>query len=499
MPTEYVDVLVLGAGLSGVGVAAHLQMECPQKSVLVLEGRERIGGTWDLFRYPGVRSDSDMYTFGYSFRPWTGGKSFADGEAIRQYVEDTAEAYGIDERIRFRHRVVRAEWSSEDAQWTVDAEVGEERAPRRFTCRFLYTCTGYYDYEEGHAPRWPGQDQFEGRIVHPQFWPEDLDYTGQRVVVIGSGATAVTLVPAMAERAAHVTMLQRSPTYVATQPAEDRLALRLRALLPEKLAYGIARWKNVLRSLFYYQLARRTPDLFKKGVMAKAKDQLGPGVDVQEHFSPSYDPWDQRLCLAPDGDLFRVLREGTASVVTDHIEAFTETGIRLRSGDEIEADLVVSATGLSIRLLGGVDLVVDGEPVDVAQTMSYKGTMYSGVPNLFSAFGYTNASWTLKVDASARWVCRLLRHMDRRGYATVVPERDPSQSDAPILDFSSGYVQRALDRLPSQGDDRPWRLHQNYALDLLDFRFSSLDDDALRFGRGPSSNERHPAADAALA
>ena len=459
----------------------------------MLEGRERIGGTWDLFRYPGVRSDSDMYTFGYSFRPWTGGTSFADGASICQYVEDTAEAYGVHEKIRFRHRVVRAAWSSSEALWTVDAEVGDDREPRRFTCRFLYTCTGYYDYEEGHAPAWPGMDRFEGRVVHPQFWPEDLDYTGQRVVVIGSGATAVTLVPAMAEDAEHVTMLQRSPTYVATQPSKDRLALRLRKLLPERLAYGLARWKNVLRGLFYYQLARRKPDLFKRGVMAKAKAQLGPDVDVQEHFNPDYDPWDQRLCLAPDGDLFRVLREGTASVKTDHIETFTERGIRLRSGDEVEADLVVSATGLVMRILAGVDVVVDGEPVRHRETMAYKGVMYSGVPNLFAAFGYTNASWTLKVDLSAVWVCRLLAYMGREGYAVATPEPDPAQDDVPVVDFSSGYVQRALEHLPRQGSKRPWRLHQNYALDMLDFRFSPLDDGALRFERAPAP---HALADA---
>ena len=486
MPPEHVDVLVVGAGLSGVGAAHYLRTRCPQKTVAVLEGRGRIGGTWDLFRYPGVRSDSDMYTFGYAFRPWTGGTSFASGEAIRRYIEETAEASGVDRLIRFRHRVVRAAWSSKAALWTVDVEVGDERAPKRFTCRFLYACTGYYAYDEAHAPTWPGQERYEGEVVHPQFWPDGLDTAGKRVVVIGSGATAVTLVPALAETAAHVTMLQRSPTYVASQPSEDRIAQRLRRLLPERLAYALARWKNVARSQFYYGLARRKPDLFKRGLMAKAKAQVGPDVDAETHFAPSYEPWDQRLCLAPDGDLFRALREGRASVVTDHVEAFTRRGLRLRSGREIEADVVVTATGLVMRLFAGVDLVVDGEPVRHGERMGYKGVMYDDVPNLFAAFGYTNASWTLKTDLSAAWVCRLLNWMDRKGHAVVVPRRDPSQDEEPIVDFTSGYVQRALDRLPKQGTRRPWRLHQNYALDTLDFRLSRIDDGVLSFRSAPA-------------
>lgn len=481
MPFEHVDVLIVGAGLSGIGAAYHLQDRCPAKSYLILEGRDAIGGTWDLFRYPGVRSDSDMYTFGYAFQPWTGGESFADGPAIRAYIRGTAEAHGIDRKIRFQHRVVGAAWSSAEAQWTVDVEVGPEAQPARFTCGFLYTCTGYYDYEEGYAPTWPGMARYRGRIVHPQHWPDDLDYAEQRVLVIGSGATAVTLVPAMATEAAHVTMLQRSPTYVVAQPAQDAIADRLRRLLPERLAYGLIRWKNVLRSWFYYQLARRRPEGFRAAVMRRAQEALGPAVDVDPHFNPSYDPWDQRLCLAPDGDLFEALRAGRASIVTGHIETFTEAGVRLQSGQELEADLVVTATGLVLRLLSGITLTVDGEPVDLAQTMAYKGAMYSGVPNLTSAFGYTNASWTLKVDLTAAWVCRLLNYMDQHGWATVTPQRDPAQEEEPVIDFSSGYVQRALDQLPAQGAERPWRLHQNYALDLLDFRFSSVDDGALVF------------------
>ena len=477
--SDPLDVLLIGAGLSGVAVAYHLQTRCPGASYEILEGRDAFGGTWDLFRYPGVRSDSDMYTFGYAFRPWTDGRSFAPGADIQQYVRETAEAFGIDRHVRFGHRVVRAEWSSDEALWTVDAEADGQRVQRR--ARFLYACTGYYDYEAGHAPTWPGQDRFEGRVVHPQFWPEDLDYAGQRIVVIGSGATAVTLVPALAETAAHVTLLQRSPTYVAAQPSRDRIANALRRLLPERLAHGLARAKNVARSLFYYQLARRKPGLFKKGLLQKAQAALGPSVDASEHFTPSYDPWDERLCLAPDGDLFDALRSGSASIVTDHIETFTERGIRLASGEELEADLVITATGLKVKLTAGLDLFVDGARVDYAEHMAYKGTMYSGVPNLFAAFGYTNASWTLKVELSARWACRLLRYMDREGYAVVTPQPDPSQEAAALLDFTSGYVQRALRELPSQGTARPWRLHQNYLLDLLDFRFSRIDDGALAF------------------
>lgn len=480
---EYFDVLVIGAGLSGVGVAVHLQESCPGKSYAILEGRDAMGGTWDLFRYPGVRSDSDMYTFGYSFRPWTAGESFANGDAIRRYIEETAAEYGVDRHVRFGHRVVRAEWNSGARRWSVDAEVGKERRPARFSCNFLYTCTGYYDYERGHAPEWPGMDLFEGAVVHPQKWPEGLDYAGKRVVVIGSGATAVTLVPAMAEAAAHVTMLQRSPTYVAAQPARDGLADRLRRWLPARLAHGAVRWRNVIRSLFYYQLARRRPELFKRGLRKAAQEALGPDFDIDTHFSPTYQPWDQRLCLAPDGDLFAVLREGKASVVTDEIEAFTERGIRLRSGRELEADVVVTATGLVLKLFAGLRLVVDGEPVRLGETMAYKGVMFSGVPNLFSAFGYTNASWTLKVDLTAAWACRLMNWMARRGHAVVTPRPDPGQGTEPVIDFTSGYVRRALDQLPKQGTRRPWRLHQNYALDMLDFRFAPLDDGALEFGR----------------
>jgi monooxygenase len=491
---EHHDVLVIGAGLSGIGAAWHLQTLCPGRSYAILEGRDAIGGTWDLFRYPGIRSDSDMYTLGYRFRPWREGKAIADGPLIKAYIEETAREYGIDRKIRFRHRVVRAEWSSADARWTVDAEVGPERTLARFSCNFLYTCTGYYSYEEGYTPRWPDTERFGGRIVHPQHWPEELDYAGKRVVVIGSGATAVTLVPAMATgpgAAAHVTMLQRSPTYVAAQPARDRAAAVFRRVLPEGAAYAATRWKNVLRSMFYYGLARRRPKLMKRLLRKGVQFAVGRGYDVDTHFAPRYDPWDERLCVAPDGDLFHVIREGRASVVTDHIETFTETGLRLRSGAHLDADVIVTATGLKLELLSGITLVVDGEPVDLSRTMAYKGMMYSDMPNLASAFGYTNASWTLKCDLVAQHVCRLLNHMERHGLAQVTPRRnDPSVTEEPVLHFTSGYVQRALASLPKQGSRPPWRLHQNYVRDLVALRVGRVDDPALEFRAAGAGSAR---------
>jgi monooxygenase len=481
---EHFDVIVVGAGLSGVGAAWHLQTLCPDRAYAVLESRDAIGGTWDLFRYPGIRSDSDMYTLGYRFRPWRDPKAIADGPSIKAYIEETAREYGIDRKIRFRHRVVRAEWSSVDTRWTVDVEMGRERTPARFTCSLLYTCTGYYDYERGYTPEWPGTERFRGRIVHPQRWPEDLDYAGKRVVVIGSGATAVTLVPAMASgpnAAAQVTMLQRSPTYIAALPTQDAIANALRRALPPRAAYAAARWKNVLRSMFYYTLARRRPAVFKRALHKTARQVLGPDYPVDTHFAPRYEPWDQRLCIVPDGDLYRAIREGSASVVTDQIETFDETGLRLRSGQHLEADVIVTATGLNVKILSGVTLVVDGETVDLSRTMAYRGMMFSDVPNLVAAFGYTNASWTLKCDLVAEYVCRLLNHMRAQGYLQVTPRRDPSLAEEPVLDLKSGYVQRALPSLPKQGRVVPWRLHQNYVKDLLMLRHGRVDDPALEF------------------
>jgi cation diffusion facilitator CzcD-associated flavoprotein CzcO len=483
MSTEHVDVLIVGAGLSGIGAAYHLQTSCPNKTYTILESRDAVGGTWDLFRYPGVRSDSDMHTLGYRFRPWTGAKAIADGPSILEYINDTAREYGIDKKIRFNRRVRRASWSSRTSQWTVDVEAGPMKEIEQLTCSFVYLCTGYYDYDKGYTPDWPGMSRFNGRIVHPQKWPQDLDYTGKRVVVIGSGATAVTLVPAMAERAAHVTMLQRSPTYVVNIPAQDKIANWLRAHLPSRLAYGITRWKNVAISLGFYHLARKWPEYFKGMVMKGVRRQLGPDYDVK-HFTPSYNPWDQRLCLVPDADLFNSIRDGKSSVVTDHIETFTENGVKLASGEHIDADVIVSATGLNLRLMSGLDLVVDGKPVDLSKTMAYKGMMYSDIPNLASAYGYTNASWTLKCDLTCEYVCKLLNHMEGQGYSQVVARRsDPSIAEEPVLDFTSGYVQRALSHLPKQGSRKPWRLNQNYALDLMSVRFSPIDDGTLHFKR----------------
>jgi len=482
---EHVDVLIVGAGLSGVGAGCQLTRRCPEKSFVILEGRERMGGTWDLFRYPGVRSDSDMYTLGYSFRPWRDAKAIADGPDILNYIRDTASEFGVDKKIRYGHRVRRASWSSEDATWTVEAETGEEKKLVKFTCNFLYTCTGYYDYENGYTPEWPGVENFRGRVVHPQKWPEDLDYAGKRVVVIGSGATAVTLVPAMSERAAHVTMLQRSPTYVASMPAEDRIANWLRRRLPERTAYAFARWKNVLFGMFFYNLARRRPDVFKRMIAKGNRRQLGPDYDLK-HFTPQYNPWDQRLCLAPNADIFRAIRAGRASVVTDHIETFTETGLKLKSGEQLEADVIVTATGLVLKLMSGMQLFLDGEPLRPSKTLVYKGMMFDEVPNFAFAIGYTNASWTLKCDLTSEYVCRLLKYMDRHGYARCTPRvNDPDVKEEPIIDFTSGYVRRALDTLPRQGSKTPWRLHQNYVRDLSMLRYGRVDDGAMEFEPAP--------------
>ncbi|GJG87024.1 cyclohexanone monooxygenase [Gemmatimonadetes bacterium T265] len=482
MTAEHVDVLVVGAGLSGVGAAYRLQTRCPTRSYAIVEGRSTMGGTWDLFRYPGVRSDSDMHTLGYPFRPWENPKAIADAPAIKRYIEETAAAYGIDRKIRYQHRVTRAEWSSDDARWTVDVEVGPERVPASLTCCFLYACTGYYDYDRGYTPEWPGRERFAGRVVHPQQWPADLDYAGQRVVVIGSGATAVTLVPALAERASHVTMLQRSPSYVVEQPTQDVIANWLRRLLPARAAYRLTRWKNVLRGMFFYSLARTRPALMKRIIRRGVRQALGAEYDVDTHFAPRYNPWDERLCIVPDADLFRTLKSGRASIVTDQIDTFTETGLRLRSGAHVDADLIVTATGLNLKVLSGVTLVVDGAPVDLSKVTAYKGTMYSGVPNLASAFGYTNASWTLKCDLVAEYVCRLLNTMERRGYAACTPRLSDGAVDTrPALDITAGYVQRALPSLPRQGSRGPWRVHQNYVRDLVAMRHGRVEDDAMEF------------------
>ncbi|HEY0114051.1 MAG TPA: NAD(P)/FAD-dependent oxidoreductase [Allosphingosinicella sp.] len=478
---EHLDVLIVGAGLSGVGAAYYLQTRSAGRRYVILEGRAAIGGTWDLFRYPGIRSDSDMYTLGYAFRPWTEAKAIADGPSILRYVRETAAGYGIDRHIRFRHRVKRASWSSEEARWTVEAERTDTGEPVRFTCQWLHMCSGYYDYAQGHDPEFPGRDRFRGRIVHPQFWPEDLDYKDKKVVVIGSGATAVTIVPEMANEAAHVAMLQRSPTYMVSRPSADRIADALRKVLPSKLAYGIVRWKNVLLQMLFFKLARGRPEKVKAKLLDEVRKLLPPDYDVETHFTPRYNPWDQRLCLVPDADMFEAVSSGRASIVTDEIESFVEDGIRLKSGQMLEADIVVTATGLKLQLLSDVEFAVDRERRNLSKAMTYRGMMFSDVPNLSYTFGYTNASWTLKADLTAGFLTRLLNHLEATGTEIALPRRQEDVEEAPFLDFTSGYVQRALEILPKQGSKKPWKLHQNYALDMANLKFSAIEDGVMEF------------------
>jgi monooxygenase len=490
------DVLVIGAGISGIGAGYHLKTHCPNRTFAIFEAREQLGGTWDLFRYPGIRSDSDMYTLGYAFKPWTEAKAIADGPSILTYLNDTARSYGIDRHISYQRKATRASWDSARSLWTVDYESGPEKSPATITCNFLFMCTGYYNYAQGYRPVFEGEDSFEGVIVHPQFWPKDLDYKDKRVVIIGSGATAMTLAPAMANEAAHVVMLQRSPTYVVARPAEDAFANWLRNKLPAKLAYDIVRWRNVLFQMYFYRAARKHPQEAKKQIIDMARAQLPPDYDVETHFTPSYNPWDQRLCLVPDADLFEAIKAGNTSVVTDHIDTFTPEGVRLASGRVLEADIIVTATGLDLQLMSGLEVSVDGRKVNFGETFSYKGMMYSDVPNLASVFGYTNASWTLKADLTSEYVCRLLNHMERHGYTQCRPMNEtPDMAPAPWLDFTSGYVQRAMARFPKQGLKSPWRVYQNYALDLLAFRYGKIDDGVMAFS-GPSGRPSAPHAPA---
>jgi monooxygenase len=480
--STHLDVLIVGAGISGISAAYHLQTRCPSKTYAILEGRESLGGTWDLFRYPGVRSDSDMYTLGYSFRPWTSPKAIADGASILAYVRDTAEEYGIDRKIRYGHRVERARWSTKEARWTIEARETASGKTLTLTCNFLFMCAGYYDYESGYTPELAGRDRFRGRIVHPQQWTSDIDYEGKRVVVIGSGATAVTLVPELAKKAAHVTMLQRSPTYILSLPERDPIANWMRDHFPIEWAYAMTRWKNVLIGMAVFTYSRRFPERAKKLIVGRVRKFVGDHVDVSKHFTPSYNPWDQRLCLVPDGDLFDAIRGGRASVVTDHIDTFTETGIKLRSGDELAADLVVTATGLKMKFLGGLAVEVDGTPFVPSKAMTYKGMMCSDVPNLALSIGYTNASWTLKCDLTSEYVCRLINYMDKHGYTVACPRKsDPNVKEEPIIDFSSGYVQRSIDKFPRQGSLSPWKLRQNYAIDRMQLRHGRIDDPAMEF------------------
>lgn len=481
--TEHLDVVIVGAGISGVSAAWHLQDRCPTKSYAILERRDDLGGTWDLFKYPGIRSDSDMFTLGFRFKPWRSAKSIAEGADIKAYIKEAAVENGIDRHIRYRHRVVSADWSDADNQWTLTVE--SDGAQSEITCSFLLACTGYYNYDEGYSPTFPGAEDFGGTIVHPQHWPEDLDYTGKKIVVIGSGATAITLIPALVNSGSgFVTMLQRSPTYIGSLPGVDPFAVRANRLLPERLAHIANRWKAIIFSTFQYQLARKRPAYMRNLLMTMAQRRLPKGYDVEKHFGPSYNVWDQRLCLAPDGDFFRAIRHGKAEVVTDTIERFTENGIKLTSGEELQADIIVTATGLNMQLLGGVQPTRNGEAFDLTSLMTYKGLMFSGVPNFAITFGYTNASWTLKADLVSEFVCRLLNYMDANGFDNVEPQHPGKDVDElPFMDFSPGYLLRSVHLLPKSGSREPWRLKQNYLFDMRTIRRGKVADEGLRFAK----------------
>ncbi|MEM7133524.1 MAG: NAD(P)/FAD-dependent oxidoreductase [Chloroflexota bacterium] len=485
MNTEHFDVIIVGAGLSGIGAAYHLQENCPGKSYVILEGRKALGGTWDLFRYPGIRSDSDMYTLGYNFKPWKEAKDIADGPAILKYVTETAVENGIDKQIRYNHMVEEAKWSSADSTWTIEATLKETGETVQLSCNFLLMCSGYYSYKGGHSPDFQGREDFQGQIIHPQKWPEDLDYQGKKVVVIGSGATAVTIIPSISDDVEHVTMLQRSPTYMAVRPDEDPLAHKLRKYLPSKVAYAIMRWRNVTFTDYFYNRTRKEPEKCKEDLLKGVRGQLSPDYDIETHFTPSYNPWDQRLCLVPNGDLFTAIKSGKASVVTDHIERFTGKGILLKSGQELEADIIVTATGLKMVVMGNINFVVDGKPVDFSETYTYKGMMFSDVPNLIMTFGYINASWTLRADLTAEYACRVINHMDKLGTKHCVPRlrpQDKNMASRPwIEDFSSGYMQRTMHLFPKQGDREPWLNTQNYKRDRKMIRRGRIKDEALRF------------------
>jgi cation diffusion facilitator CzcD-associated flavoprotein CzcO len=487
MTSEHLDVVVVGAGLSGIGAGYHLQTMSPDRSYVILEGRDGLGGTWDLFKYPGIRSDSDMHTLGFSFKPWTEAKSIADGPSILQYLKQTVAQFGIDKNIRYGQLVTQAQWSTDDAQWTVTSTNKATGVSSTITCSFLFMCSGYYSYKKGHTPEFAGRERFKGTVVHPQDWPTDLDYAGKRVVVIGSGATAVTIVPAMADKAAHVTMLQRSPTYMVSRPDHDVMANRMRKVLPEKMAYNLTRVKNTWRQQLVYNKTRTDPDKVKQLLLGGIKMELGADYDIEKHFTPAYNPWDQRLCLVPNGDLFKSMREGKATVVTDHITSFTETGIQLASGEHLDADIIVTATGLELVTLGEMDFLVDGNQVDFAKTWTYKGFAYSDIPNMASTFGYINASWTLRSDLTAEYVCRLLNHMRKKGVAQCTPrlrEQDRNMKERPWIDgFSSGYMQRMMHRMPRQGDHEPWINPQNYRRDKKMFKHSPIDDGVMQFSK----------------
>ncbi len=476
---EHVDVLIIGAGISGIGAGCHLNMTSPEQSYAILESRENLGGTWDLFKYPGIRSDSDMYTFGYAFRPWTQGKDIASAASIIQYLKQTATHYGVDKKIRYGHKVTKVNWSSGDKRWVADVACGDRNF--QISCKFLLACTGYYDYKKGYLPKFEGYDEFAGSIAHPQHWPEDLDYKDKTVLVIGSGATAVTLVPSMAIDTKHITMLQRSPSYVFTRPAKDKIAYGLRKILPSMLAYRTARVKNILLNMFMFHRARNKPEKVRAFLRNMAKEELGDSVDVDVHFNPKYNPWDQRLCLVPDSDLFKALKDGSASIVTDHIDRFTKTGVRLKSGASINADIIVPATGLNLKFLGGIDLSVDGKIIKSGDLINYKGMMFAGIPNMAAVFGYTNASWTLKADLTCGYVARLLNYMDKHGFDVATPVHDGEMETERLVNLQSGYFMRGLDVLPKQGKSRPWRNPENYLKDYKTIRWGKINDGVMVF------------------
>lgn len=477
------DVIIVGAGLSGICAAYYLKKECPNHSFTILEMRGAMGGTWDLFRYPGVRSDSDMYTLGYAFRPWQDARAVTDGSTILQYIRDTAKDEGIEQKIKYHHKVKAAAWSSEEAQWTIEVENTQTQQTLTYTCNFLFMCSGYYNYDHGYTPDFEGIDDYKGRLIHPQHWPEDLDYTGKRVLVIGSGATAVTLVPAMTDKAEEVTMLQRSPTYVVSKPAKDKFANALKKVLPSKMAHRIVRRRNIVMETFFYQLARRKPNFAKKMLIKNLKKELGHDYDVETHFTPSYNPWDQRVCLVPDSDLFIALKSGKARVITDHIHSFTEKGVQLKSGVELSADIIVTATGLEVKFLGDMKITMDGKEVDPTQKYVYRGLMLSDIPNLIQVIGYTNISWTLKAGLACEYVCRLLNYMQKKGFSTCTPRLDQHSldTDEPLINLSSGYFTRSRHKLPKQGSRDPWKLHQNYIRDVFKLRFGNLKDKAMEY------------------
>jgi cation diffusion facilitator CzcD-associated flavoprotein CzcO len=483
MAMEHIDVLIIGAGISGIGAACHLSMKSPDQSFAVMEGRKDLGGTWDLFRYPGIRSDSDMYTFGYSFRPWDEGSDIAPAENIKRYLKDTAHAYQIDKKIRYEHKIVRVEWLSEKQHWVSDVLNQASGESFQISSRFLLCCTGYYDYNKAYLPEFTGYDDFKGQVVHPQFWPENFDYSGKRVLVIGSGATAITLVPSLTDKAEHVTMLQRSPTYVFTRPGVDPWAKFFKRCLPASWAHRLTRVKNVLLSHYMFTMSKKKPEKIKQFLRDMVKAEVGDAVDVDVHFNPSYNPWDQRMCLVPDSDLFKALKNGKASIKTEHIEQFNATGVELKSGEQINADIIVPATGLSLQFLGGIDAYVDGQQLDTGELVSYKGMMYGDVPNFALIFGYTNASWTLKADLTAGYICRLLNYMKKHGHSVVVPSLGDSdiEKEPMIGNLNSGYILRATDIIPKQGAKAPWRNPDSYIKDFFTIRFGGIEDDVLKF------------------